>query len=279
MASSTIAIADLSSAHLDAATTLSREAGWPHRREDWAFMLSLSHGFAALENGELVGTALMTPFGSEAATINMVIVASAMRGRGLGRRLMECALEAAANRECRLVATEEGLPLYEKLGFRATGEIAQHQGVLAGPPPAVTAPVSWSSTQEIDTLIALDHAACGMDRRRLIHALAAVGEIAVLRDASGPRGFAALRAFGRGDVAGPVVAATREDAEQLLAFLIAARSGGFLRVDTPDTKGLCPFLAAQGLTRVGGGTPMVRNARPAPPQGVHTFALASQALG
>ncbi|MFI5841456.1 GNAT family N-acetyltransferase [Catenuloplanes sp. NPDC051500] len=40
------------------------------------------------------------------------------RGRGLGRAVMEAALAAHPEREATLVATDAGLPLYEKLGFR-----------------------------------------------------------------------------------------------------------------------------------------------------------------
>ena len=70
---------------------------------------------------------MMTPYGDDATTINMVIVDAAMRGRGLGRKLMEDALAKAGERICYLTATQEGLPLYEKLGFVATGEVVQHQ--------------------------------------------------------------------------------------------------------------------------------------------------------
>ena len=76
-----------------------------------------------------MATILMTPYGEDAATINMVIVDAAIRGRGLGRKLMEEALARAGERTSYLVATQEGLPLYEKLGFVATGKIVQHQGV------------------------------------------------------------------------------------------------------------------------------------------------------
>ncbi|EKJ95865.1 acetyltransferase [Bradyrhizobium lupini HPC(L)] len=115
--------------HLDAAVELSRQAGWPHRKEDWALVLSISNGFVALENGRVVGTAMATLLGDGCATVNMVIVDEAMRGRGLGRRLMDAAIGATEKRECRLVATADGLPLYEKMGFVASGEVLQHQGV------------------------------------------------------------------------------------------------------------------------------------------------------
>ena len=114
--------------HLDGAVELSRQVGWPHRREDWALLQSLSHGIVAIDNGRVLATILMTPYGDDAATINMVIVDASMRGRGLGRQLMEEALAKAEERTCYLAATNEGLSLYQKLGFVATGEIVQHQG-------------------------------------------------------------------------------------------------------------------------------------------------------
>ena len=265
--------------HLDSAVALSSQAGWPHRREDWAMMLALSTGIVALEGERVVGTTLVTRYGDAAATINMVIVDAAMRGRGIGRKLMDFALQQSEGRECRLMATREGLPLYEKLGFRATGQIVQHQGMpgeaLAGKD------VEWATVDDVAALVELDHSACGMDRGGLIRLLFEQARLAVLRQGGKPVGFAALRVFGRGKVAGPVVAETTDDARSLLSFLFEASPGALVRVDTSESSGLSPWLAAQGLASVGGGVAMRRGgstaARPAPR--VQTFALASQALG
>jgi hypothetical protein len=79
---------------------------------------------------------------------------------------------------------------------------------------------------------------------------------------------------------GPVVAAPGNDARMLMSFLFAARPGAFLRVDTPRTSGLAPWLAEQGLAHVGGGIAMRRGGHASgQAAGVQTFALASQALG
>jgi hypothetical protein len=48
MPTETIALAPLEAHHLDGAVALSREAGWPHRREDWTMIWSLSEGRVAL---------------------------------------------------------------------------------------------------------------------------------------------------------------------------------------------------------------------------------------
>lgn len=280
MQATEIELIDFQDEHLDAAVALSRAEGWPHRREDWALVLSLSRGTVARIGERIVGTALATPFGEAGATVNMVIVDASMRGRGLGRRLMDGAIAAAGHRPCRLVATQDGRPLYEKLGFVAGDEIVQHQGIVA--PVAsgrATGSVSFAGPEVEPALAALDARATGLDRRALFSHLAREGRLAVLERGGAIEGFALLRAFGRGEVAGPVVAASTQDAEALLTFLFAARTGAFLRVDVPRGRGLGPFLVENGLSPVGGGIVMQRGGASSASADVKTFALASQALG
>ncbi|WP_085033215.1 GNAT family N-acetyltransferase [Ensifer aridi] len=264
--------------HLEAAVRLSRQAGWPHRLEDWQMALTLSEGVVAIEDARVVGTVLVTPYKADCATINMVIVDEAMRGRGLGRTLMDAALRIAGDRPLRLVATAEGLPLYEKLGFRETGRVLQHQGVVGevAAPPGIEA----ATAADIDAIAALDRRAFGADREGLVAYLAKAGEFAVLRRDGRVSGFAALRVFGRGEVIGPVVAADLDDAKALVAHFIAMRPGRFLRVDTTADAGLSGWLTEQGLAHVGGGIAMMK-----PPihrdadRVANIFALANQALG
>jgi GNAT superfamily N-acetyltransferase len=198
MTAEQISLEAMETAHLDGAVLLSREAGWPHRREDWELVLSVSEGIVALQDGRVVATTIMTPFGSDAAAINMVIVDSAMRGRGLGRRLMDAALERAGTRSCRLVATKEGLPLYEKLGFVAVGEIIQHQGKALK--VATPATVSWARDNDYEKICSLDRAACGLDRSKLMSILRQAARFAVIREKGGGqglRGSARLRPWSR----------------------------------------------------------------------------------
>jgi GNAT superfamily N-acetyltransferase len=257
--------------HLPEAQLLSAAAGWPHRVEDWALTLSVSQGVVALDAGRVVGTALCSVFGPVAA-LNMIIVDAAMRGRGLGRILMQTIIGMAGAREMRLTATEDGLPLYRKLGFVEVGQIMQHQGLAVTAAPE--RPVC-SGGGDIAALAQADTAASAMDRAALLGRIAASGE--VLRCDGG---FGLLRAFGRGHVLGPVVARDAAAARALMAAAATARAGRFLRIDLPAERGLSGFAETLGLTRVGGGTAMVRAPCPPRPSSSHqTFALASQALG
>nr|WP_083541697.1 GNAT family N-acetyltransferase [Sinorhizobium americanum] len=279
MQTETPTLAPFEAHHLDGALALSRAAGWAHRREDWKMIWSISEGRVALAGDRVVGTALMTPFGNTCSAINMIIVDESQRGRGLGRQLTSAVLELAGDRECRLTATSDGLPLYEKLGFVATHQVVRHQGVVG----RVDTPenVGWIAPDDaLPAIKALDRAAFGADRDTLHDALAKEGPFAVVRNGDNVVAFAATRPFGIGDVVGPVVAENAEQARDLIAFVLSGKKGRFVRIDIPEQSGLSSLLEGWGLPHDGGVVAMTRGAVGAPqtPE-VRTFVLASQALG
>ncbi|MCD2172138.1 GNAT family N-acetyltransferase [Rhizobium sp. C4] len=265
--------------HIDGAVALSRAESWPHRREDWVLAHALSEGVAAMDaDGRVTGTTLVTPYGTDCATINMVIVDKSMRGLGLGRTLMERAVALADGRPLRLVATKEGLPLYEKLGFVTTGLIRQHQGEVR----RLERPEGIEEMQagDLDALKALDREAYGADRSALIDALVERGEIAVIRKGETIEAWAAIRPFGRGEVIGPVIAPDAKTACALIAWHASSRPGAFLRVDTGSETGIAPWLTEIGLAHVGGGIAMRRPPKEDAEQARRkVYALANQALG
>ena len=273
-----ITLKTMTAEHLNDAVELSRQVGWPHRREDWELMQSLSQGVVVQEEERVVGTILMTPYGDDAATVNIVIVDAAMRGRGLGRKLMEEALARAGERTCYLVATQEGLPLYEKLGFVATGKIVQHQGLA----PSVDAPahVSWGENADHARLVVLDRAAFGHDRSALMRSLRERAKFAVVRDQGDVQAFAAIRRFGRGLVIAPVVARKLHEARCLIDFLLADSAGEFVRIDTDESTGLGEWLTRRGLAHVGDGitTRLIVGEPKSEITSHQTYALVSQAL-
>jgi predicted N-acetyltransferase YhbS len=274
-----IHLVSFTSEHIDGALALSRQAKWPHRGEDWRIGLTLSRGIVALdEAGRVVGTILMTPYGEDCATINMVIVDEAQRGRGLGRKLMDEAMALAGGRSLRLIATADGLPLYSKLGFVAEGEIFQCQGYMAGLAPA--GDVEAANSDDFFAIKALDRAAFGADRGALLDVLSEVAQMAVIRRNGRVEAYGALRAFGRGDLIGPVIASSAEDAKSLIAALALGKSNSFLRIDTNEASGLTGWLTQIGLEHVGGGIAMRRQTGAATVSEHATiFALANQALG
>lgn len=267
----TLSLLPFGPAHLDGALRLSRAAGWPHRREDWQLVADISQGVVALDHGQVVATALVTPYG-DVGMVNMILVDEPLRGRGLGRLIMDRAMALIQPRDWRLVATPSGLPLYQKLGFAACGQVQQHQGAVA----ALPAPpgIRWAKAADLDAITDMDALALRADRRSLLQALAQRGRIAVQPG----QGYAVIRPFGRGQVVGPVVADSLDTAQALTGFLFAGQAGSFMRVDTTGECGLGLWLSQIGLAEVDRPVAM-QTATPHPPGDFTRFALAAQALG
>lgn len=241
-------------------------------------MMLISHGLAACRDGEVIGTGFATLFDEHTASISLIIVDAAMRGKGFGRELMNRLLDVAGARESRLVATPDGLSLYQKLGFREVRKIHQHQAVISN----VTHPdgVGWWSTPDVAHLVALDRAAFGADRSAIITRACELGEVAVLGASGTPSAFAIVRPFGKGKVVGPVIAQGEAQAKALIAFALAENEGSFMRTDVPQDCGLSPWLEGLGLVCVDRVVAMVRQPHPASTQPrSRVFGLFNQALG
>ena len=249
-----------------AAHALTVELKWPHRAEDWQFVVGAGTGFVAEEAGDVIGTVLCWTYGTATASLGMVIVSPAHQGRGIGRRLTELALEVLGGRTIFLHATNAGRPLYEKLGFHPIGMLDQHQGA-AFQPPLVSLPPGERlrplGASDMPRLVELASRASGLDRSAILPALMENADgIALDRDGD-LVGFALFRRFGRGLAIGPVVAPASDDpvrAKALISHWLALNAGMFVRIDVPGDSKLTEWLEQLGLLRVDTVIKMVRNA-------------------
>ncbi|SAK61694.1 N-acetyltransferase GCN5 [Caballeronia fortuita] len=270
-----------------AAHALSVEAKWPHRADDWRFVLDAGAGFIAQDGGRVVGTALFWKYGDGGGSLGMVIVAPDCQGKGIGRKLMELLLDALGERITMLHATPAGEPLYARLGFERIGAIHQHQSADFTVPRIDLA--QGERLREIEprdtaTLIALASRASGFDRSALLPALLDVARGVVLERDGDVLGFALIREFGRGHAIGPVVSVTHDGqharrAQALIAHWLAHNEDRFTRIDTPDESGLSAWLGDIGLKRVDTVVKMARNGTPPHDPSVVQFAIVNQALG
>lgn len=272
-------IAPLDTTHARAAHGLTVAVGWMHRYEDWLFALSIGRGLGAFDSdGTLRGALMWFPHDKTFASLGMVAVDPAVHRGGIGRALMTRMIADAAGRSLQLVATEAGRRLYESLGFQAIGGNCAHMGTAVD--PAVPGMIDPASRADLPAIVALDTAALGFARDTLLAALAASGEIAVLRQNGDIVGFATCRLFGAGHVIGPVVARDDDAARQLIAFWLKHHQGETLRIDVPtEHAALGTWLDGLGLNRGGESPIMVRGELPVPSGPARRFALVSQAMG
>ena len=271
----------MSAQDMPAAYALTQVLKWPHRLEDWESVQRIGQGVVATEGQALLGTAMYWTYGDNDASIGLVIVSPERQGAGIGRELMTRVLDAVKGRNVMLNATVAGQPLYEKLGFVATGKIFQHQGT-AFQPPLVPLPAGERLRPVVASdgpkIAELASRASGVKRDAVVAEVLAQGNgIAIERDGE-LTGFALIRRFGRGYTIGPVVAPDTERAKALISHWVASHSGMFLRVDIPDGTGLGPWLTELGLVQVDTGVTMVKGTPPKEDPQARLFSLVSQAL-
>nr|WP_281459356.1 GNAT family N-acetyltransferase [Pseudomonas sp. P13] len=268
---------DVPSAH-----ALSVQLKWPHRLEDWAMLQRVAQGFVVEDQGRLIGTAFTCAQG-DYATIGLVIVDDEYQGQGIGRKLMELAIEACGSRTAILNATLAGAPLYASQGFVDFGHIQQHQGLALPPvPQGLADDERCRALTEADhaQMIRLANAGSGLDRQAVLTDLFDVVEHAVGIEMDGQLcAFALLRPFGRGRCIGPVIAQNPEQARHLIAVLLAQVPDAFVRIDIPSDTGLGPWLEEAGLKQVDTVAQMARGTPPQATGSVRQFVLVTQAVG
>ena len=270
----------LTADHLAQALALSQAIHWPYRAEDWAFALNLGRGYGIETDGRLVGTALWWPYGTDFASLGMIIVAEDAQRQGIGARLMNAMLADAAGRNIVLNSTQEGELLYTRLGFKPYGAVHQYQAVL-GQAPAIetSSPIRATTPDDRAALQALDQRAAGMDRTALLNALHPMADFIVTEHDGQISGYACVRRWGRGVVIGPVIARDAADAKALIATLAARHVGDFVRIDVTRASGLSAWIEAIGLPQVGEVTTMALGSPPKGSPDATLFALSNQSLG
>src|SRR3989454_1707962 len=112
---------------IDAAIALTDLEAWGYTREDFRRLLALSPDgcFAAERDRRLAGVLTTTTYDG-LAFLGAVIVAPELRGKGVGKEMMEAALShlrTTGVRTVRLNAYLNAIPFYERLGFHGEYEV------------------------------------------------------------------------------------------------------------------------------------------------------------
>ena len=272
----------MTQADLPAAHGLSSQLDWPHRLEDWGLLHRVFKGFVATVDDRLIGTAFACPQGNF-ATIGLVVVNPDFQGQGIGRLLMELALDACQPGTPILNASVAGAPLYLSQGFVEFGTIEQRQGLAQAvtlDPLAEDEHLRALCEQDQARQLSLANAGSGLDRSALFAQLHDTIEHTAGIETDGQlQAFALLRRAGRGHCIGPVIAQNTRQARHLITTLLAQIPNQFVRIDVPMDSGLCEWLTLAGLEPVDRVTQMALGAPPQPSNFVRQFALVSQAIG
>ncbi len=221
---------------LDFAAELTAREGWASGRGDFAMYLEHDPEgcFVARSGAERIGMVTSTRY-IESGWVGNLIVAPEHRGRGLGRLLMQHALEhleASGIGTVRLDGDPPGIPLYRSLGFVDEWESLRFRsGALRPPREVVVEPLS---RRDLDAVAAFDRPVFGDDRGRLLARLLEVSVSAFkVQRAGDVRGFLFVTRSSLGQRIGPCVAIDRPSAEALLSAAVAGAEGEVLTVGVP----------------------------------------------
>ena len=107
---------------------LSSYIGWDYSREEIETIFNAGIVYGVWnERKKLIASAAIILYGEKVASIGMVIVHPDYKGRGIGKAITHsCMNSVSARTSIMLIATDEGKPLYEKLGFRAVSYISKY---------------------------------------------------------------------------------------------------------------------------------------------------------
>jgi GNAT superfamily N-acetyltransferase len=221
----TITIRHLTAADLDAADAVLQAAyGGASRKKRLELYMQLQPDgwLGATLDGELAGVAGAVDYGA-VGHVGLVAVDPPKQRRGVAMAMMQRLLTWFDQRGCavvRLDASEDGAPLYRKLGFvedEQTLVLLQDDCPLR---PAVPECVGPLRAEDIPAVAAFDAPIFGAARAAVFAALLEQGRdrAFVARDADGRiDGYL----FAQAQVIGPWVARTPADAEALLAAALA----------------------------------------------------------
>ncbi|MDC0768451.1 GNAT family N-acetyltransferase [Streptomyces sp. HD] len=221
---------------LTACADLSEDRGWPREEHKWGFLLTAGKGYGIDDpDGGLVSACVVTTYGPldrpDFGAIGMVLVAERHARRGIGRRLMHHVISAMGTTPLTLHATPKGRPLYEELGFKATGRAEMLSGHFK--PGASTPEVSTraATAEDLTTILRLDEEVFGADRTHIITRLPAfTDQLRVAEENGRIIGYAGAWPNMSTQVVGPLIARDTETAKALITSL-AAHTDRPLRTD------------------------------------------------
>jgi ribosomal protein S18 acetylase RimI-like enzyme len=281
-------IRPLTRADLPFADRVRSLAGWNQTLDDWERFLAMEPDgcFLAEWEGQAVGTATTTTYGTTLAWIGMLLVHPEFRRRGIGRALLEHCLDHLRRHgvQCvKLDATPSGETVYRRLGFETEWTLARWSGraTSLAAKPSGTGLRPGSSADLVD-VEALDTAAFGVPRRPLLAALLQQSSAALVRVTSSGRlgGFGLLRPGSRAPYVGPVVAASEPTGLDLFEALLARSEGRTVFWDIPELNTAAVSWAEQhGFARQRGLTRMRLGTSPATADPHQMFALAGPETG
>jgi predicted N-acetyltransferase YhbS len=252
----------MTAADVAPAAEMIRQGEWGDRSVflAWAVEFTPSHVFVAEDAGRIVGTGIATANGP-VGWVGTIFVAPGRRREGLGGALTRTVIDDLEKRGCRtlkLIATDAGRPLYERLGFEVQSPQLFFTAAGVAPSEADDGVRPFDPLM-LPGIVAFDRLATGEDRSAVLERLANPESSRVLvGDDGSQRGFLIRAPWGGVSLVAP-------EADDAIRLLEWRRRHAV--VDHPVFTGMPESgdhrrarLLSEGWTLAGAGTRMIRGA-------------------
>ncbi|MFI6033953.1 GNAT family N-acetyltransferase [Streptomyces sp. NPDC051315] len=270
---------------LTACADLSENRGWPREEHKWGLLLTAGKGYGIDDpDGGLVSACVVTEYGPHdrpaLGAIGMVLVAERHSRRGIGRHLMRHVVSLMGTTPLTLHATPNGRPLYEELGFKATGRAEMVAGHFTADGPTPDVVTRAATAEDLTAIVRLDEEVFGTDRTHVIARLPAFADqVRVAEDKGRIVGYAAAWPNMDTHVVGPLIARDTETAKALVASL-AAHTDRPLRTDIDVRhEELLAWVKQRGLESVAFNSVMTYGIQELPGDWSRRFAPLTVAAG
>lgn len=265
---------------------LSESVGWDYDENEIRTIMSSGKVFGHKNiQGKIISSAAIIYYDSKLSTIGMIIVSQEYRGLGLGRKATEKCLNSLAENTIHiLIATDEGKPMYEKMGFNSTDHVNKYlcdsDSYILVKPDSDFKTVSICDN-DINSIINLDKEAFGVKRKNfLINRINQANEALVVKDNKGTIIGFGLSILGPVNLLlGPIIAPTPEIACLIIHNLTKKQHFRF-RIDVPSRNDVfMSYLEKCGFVKINQPPIMIKNSDSLPKRNNTLYGIASQCFG
>ncbi|PEY63233.1 GNAT family N-acetyltransferase [Bacillus thuringiensis] len=281
-----IRVERLSKEQIGDIVALSSYIGWDYNREeiDTVFNSGIVYGVWN-ERKELIASAAIILYGEALASIGMVIVHPDYKGRGIGKVITNsCMSSVSAQIPIMLIATDEGKPLYEKLGFRVVSYVSKYicNSYNVNHKCAENEECMMVYKEgDLEGIIKIDEGAFGTSRNEFLKQRIMQSEqCVVVKDTEeNVVGYGISIQTPENKIIGPVVAKNNAMAMRIVHDFARGHNGK-LRMDVPEGKNeFMKELEVAGFKKVNTPPIMIKNSNWLLKRNSELYSIAAQIFG